>query len=707
MIQYMIPGLWRAMHETIHRYLKKKNEKGNEEREREETSMKKFKKLLAGLLAGAMMLGSMSATAFAAEETNTPKMTAATIDTSLKGSLTIHKYEYNGNSGKTGTGETSDESNVPSDAKPLEGAGFTIYKVADVKELTSYYSTNPTTLPSVNDYVETGKIKQKYENTKVKEKITKADGTATFTNLELGFYVVIETTTPDKVTTPAAPFLVSIPMTTAKGDNWLYDVHVYPKNKTTYGGVTLVKQGKDDALLKGVTFVLQKQNGDTWTNVTTNESTGARLNLVTDTDGKITVDGLSQGTYRFIETDRGGNDGYIMDGATAYQFTVNADGTIKYGTNEPAANITLPVTNEKPDMTKQVKDRTKEPETWKQETDYNVGDMVPYKITVDVPSNITKLKEFTLTDTPKNLDDKVDTVKVTCNDADVAAEAYSVAKDGEHGFKITFVTKEMAAYAEQQLVITYNAELLSSAVTTTDGNTNSAKLEYSNKILPGQDDPDNPNKPENPDTKPGKDYIENTTTVYTFGLQVVKKAEKADGAPLEGVQFDLYKEVPAGTDNAIPDDAAKALGLDSNKTWLKINEAPLTTDENGKVSQSGLANGTYYLVETKTKTNEGYNLLKAPVKVELNIDYVTTTKDEYYKDEKGVKTLVKHEVDTTTFTENNSSSNGTHTETIINKKGFTLPTTGGMGTIAITALGVALAFAGVLIIGASRKKTVK
>ncbi len=707
MIQYMIPGLWRAMYETIHRYLKKKNEKGNEEREREETSMKKFKKLLAGLLAGAMMLGSMSATAFAAEETNTPKMTAATIDTSLKGSLTIHKYEYNGNSGKTGTGETSDESNVPSDAKPLEGAGFTIYKVADVKELTSYYSTNPTTLPSVNDYVETGKIKQKYENTKVKEKITKADGTATFTNLELGFYVVIETTTPDKVTTPAAPFLVSIPMTTAKGDNWLYDVHVYPKNKTTYGGVTLVKQGKDDALLKGVTFVLQKQNGDTWTNVTTNESTGARLNLVTDTDGKITVDGLSQGTYRFIETDRGGNDGYIMDGATAYQFTVNADGTIKYGTNEPAANITLPVTNEKPDMTKQVKDRTKEPETWKQETDYNVGDMVPYKITVDVPSNITKLKEFTLTDTPKNLDDKVDTVKVTCNDADVAAEAYSVAKDGEHGFKITFVTKEMAAYAEQQLVITYNAELLSSAVTTTDGNTNSAKLEYSNKILPGQDDPDNPNKPENPDTKPGKDYIENTTTVYTFGLQVVKKAEKADGAPLEGVQFDLYKEVPAGTDNAIPDDAAKALGLDSNKTWLKINEAPLTTDENGKVSQSGLANGTYYLVETKTKTNEGYNLLKAPVKVELNIDYVTTTKDEYYKDEKGVKTLVKHEVDTTTFTENNSSSNGTHTETIINKKGFTLPTTGGMGTIAITALGVALAFAGVLIIGASRKKTVK
>ena len=703
------------MHETIHRYLKKKNEKGNEEREREETSMKKFKKLLAGLLAGAMMLGSMSATAFAAEETNTPKMTAATIDTSLKGSLTIHKYEYNGNSGKTGTGETSDESNVPSDAKekPLEDAGFTIYKVADVNELTKYYSTDPEALPDVTTYVENGKIKSAYSDKIFGEEVkTNNDGIAEFKALDLGFYVVIETTTPDKVTTPVNPFLVSIPMTTVDGDNWLYDVHVYPKNKTTYGSVTLEKKGNNKTALSGVTFVLQKKTGDTWANVTTNEKTGKNLKLETDNNGKINVEGLSQGTYRFIETDRGGNDGYIMDGATTYEFVVGSDGKITYD-GKTENNITITVTNEKPDMTKQVKDRTKEPETWKQETDYNVGDMVPYKITVDVPSNITKLKEFTLTDTPKNLDDKVDTVKVTYKKADVEvdveAKAYSVEKkDGEHGFKITFVTTEMADYAGKQLVITYNAKLLPTAVTTTAGNTNSAKLEYSNKILPGQDDdPDNPNKPENPDTKPGKDYIENTTIVYTFGLQVLKKGEQADGTrtPLEGVQFDLYKEVPEGTAKAITGDAAKAVGLDSNKTWLKINEAPLTTDENGKVSQSGLANGTYYLVETKT--NEKYNLLKAPVKVELNIDYVTTTKNEYYKGENGVKTLVKHEVETTTFTENTATSTGTHTETIINKKGFTLPTTGGMGTIAITALGVALAFAGVLIIGASRKKTVK
>lgn len=655
--------------------------------------MGKFRKMLAGVLSAAMVLSTMTVTAFAETSTTTP----ATIDTTKTGSITIHKYEYNESGGEAGTGETTDVNKVPSDAKALEGAGFTIYKVADIDDLAKYYNANPESLPSVDDYLTDGEINaSKVLETKSEVKTDNA-GIAKFDNLALGFYVVVETTTPDKVTTPVKPFIVSVPMTTKDGDNWLYDVHVYPKNKTTYGGVTLEKTGKDGTKLEGVTFILQKQNGSSWVNVTKNENTGDDLTLKTDKDGRITVEGLLQGKYRFIETDRGTNNGYIMDGATVYEFTVTADGKIVYD-GKTENNIIITVKNEKPDMTKQVKERDKD--NWKQDADYNVGDMVPYKITIDVPSNITNLKEFTLTDTPTNLDDKE--VSLQCEGSDVDLNAYSVAKEGEHGFKITFTTENMASYAGKQIVVTYNAELLGCAVTTINGNQNTAKLEYSNKILPGQDDKDNPNRPENPDIKPGKDSIEDSAVVYTFKLQILKKAEKADGTPLQDVEFDLYKEVSKETINAITGAKAKNVGLDSEKYWLKINTDPLKTDENGEVSQSGLANGTYYLVETKT--NKNYNLLKEPVKVELNIVYTTTTKTEWVTDENGVKTLVKNEITKTEFKEGSDTSTGTHTETIINKKGFTLPITGGMGTVLFSIAGFALMAGAAFVLLKGRRK---
>lgn len=651
--------------------------------------MGKFRKMLAGVLSAAMVLSTMTVTAFA-EDTKMP-----TIDTTKTGSITIHKYEYNEKGGNTGTGEETDV--APEGATPLQGAGFTIYKVADVGDLAKYYNANPESLPSVNYYLTDGKIdtsKVKKTETEVK---TDTNGIAEFKDLALGFYVVVETTTPDKVTDPVDPFIVSVPMTTKDGDNWLYDVHVYPKNKTTYGGVTLEKTGKDEMKLKGVTFVLQKQNGDKWDNVTTSESDNKPLNLITNDEGQITVNGLSQGTYRFIETNRGDNDGYIMDGATTYVFTVNPDGTITYN-GQTEKNITITVKNEKPDMTKQVKERDKE--SWKQDADYNVGDMVPYKITIDVPSNITKLKEFTLTDTPNNLEDDINSVEVKYGDVTLEKDAnYTIAKDndGGKGFKIAFVTSTMEAYAGKKIVVTYNAKLLDSAVTTTAGNPNTAKLEYSNKILPDTDDGSNPNKP----GEPGKDAIKDTATVYTFKLQINKKANSPEGKNLAGVKFDLYKEVAEGTTGAASTEDVKAAGLDTNKTWMKI-AADLTTDENGTVEKSGLANGTYYLVETKTK--EGYNLLKAPVEVILNIAYTTTTKDEYVIDTEGGKTLVKHEITKTEFNEGTATSNGTHTEIIINKKGFTLPTTGGMGTVLFSIAGFALMAGAAFVLLKGRRK---
>ena len=659
--------------------------------------MKKFKKLLAGLLTGAMLLGSMSVSAFAADKT-------PVIDTKKTGSITIHKYTEDGGEGDPATGK-ADATQVPQGAVPIKDVGFTIYKVQDAAKLADYYSTNPESLPAVSEYCTgSGKnvqLKAGVADNKVGDEVkTDVNGVAEFKNLALGLYLVVETTSPAIVTGPCDPFLISVPMTT-DGDDWLYNVHVYPKNSTAVGGVSLVKTGKDGAKLKGVTFVLQKQNGATWTDITkkstaAGDNTGDALTLVTKTDGKISVDGLSSGTYRFIETSVGtDNKGYIMDGAATYVFDVNGTEVTYKGTK--SESIEIPVTNDKPDMTKEVKNGSE----WAHDADYSVGDMVPYRITVSVPANIEKLKKFALTDTPTNLKDDVTSVKVTDKTGKTTIPATATATADGNGFIIDFAPADLTTYAGQDIIVTYNAELLSTAVTTTAGNPNTATLEYSNKILPDTDDESNPNKPGEPKT----DKITDTAVVYTFQIQIEKKAEKADGTPLAYVEFDLYKAVDAGTAGVATADEVKKAGLDSSKAWKKINETSLKTNTEGKVSQSGLKNGEYYLVETKT--NETYNLLKAPVKVTLNIAYTTTTKAEYNIDETGKTTLVKHEVEKTEFKNAGVASDGIQIQTVINKKGFTLPLTGGMGTVLFSVIGLALVLAGVVVITASRKKTAK
>lgn len=666
--------------------------------------MKKFKKLLAGLLTGAMLLGSMSVSAFAADKT-------PVIDTTKTGSITIHKYTDEAGKGDPATGK-EDATQVPAGAVAIKDVGFTIYQVADATKLADYYSSTPESLPAVSQYctgsgknvqLKAGVAEKKYGN----EVKTNASGVAEFKDLPLGIYLVVETTSPAIVTGPCDPFLISVPMTT-DGDDWLYNVHVYPKNSTAVGGVSLVKTGKDDAKLKGVTFVLQKKDGDSWIDITkkstaAGDNTGADLNLDTNAEGKISVDGLSTGKYRFIETSVGtDNKGYIMDGAATYVFDVNGTEVTYNGTK--GDSIEIPVTNDKPDMTKQVKNGN----DWKQDADYSVGDKVPYRITVSVPANIANLKTFTLTDTPTNLKDVVTSVKVTDKTGTTTIPA--TATEAGNGFTIDFVpaapaTSALAPYAGQDIIVTYNATLLDTAVTTTAGNPNTATLEYSNKILPDTDDGSNPNKPGTPTT----DKIKDTAVVYTFKIQIVKKAESETGTPLADVEFDLYKAVDAGTTGAATADEVKKAGLDSTKTWKKINETPLITgasgEEKGKVSQSGLKNGEYYLVETKT--NAEYNLLKAPVKVTLNIAYTTTTKAEYNIDETGKTTLVKHEVEKTEFKNGGVASDGIQIQTVINKKGFTLPLTGGMGTVLFSVIGLALVLAGVVVITASRKKTAK
>ena len=660
--------------------------------------MKKAKRFLTGLLSAALALSLCAMPAMAADNGETPATTPPQdVWTQDTGSITIHKYEYNGQVKPNSTGEENDVDKLPEGATALKGATFSIYQVMDRAELQNYYDgtnskekvTVDTYLNEAGDAIKSGKT----YSAAVATKTTGADGIASFTDLPLGLYVVVETDTPDKVTSPVKPFLVSVPMTKASNPSeWLYDIHVYPKNGTTYGEVKIVKTGRvgsgTPSKLSGVTFTLEKWNetDGKWNLVTASDKDGKEFNLTTDTNGEISVSGLSQGKYRFIEQSIKENNTYIID-QTPIEFEVTKEGKIKYKDKE-SAGVSIPVINESPDVEKNViKDSS--PKT---EADYSVGDKVPYQITVTVPENITKLTTFTVSDTSNHLKYNEDAT-LTCNGAAVSADVYTIATEGEdvpeNGFKITFKPADMAEYAGQKIIINYTATLLSTADQTGAGNRNDVSLVYSNNI--GVDGDGNP-------TEGDKKEIHDSTFVYTFKVKVNKIADDTQKG-LENVEFDLYKEDESGT---VTGDAAKALGLDPTKKWTKVNKEPLKTDANGYVEQGGLANGEYYLVETKTAS--GYNLLKAPVKVTLSIQAKTEWVKTYIYDDNG--NMLKHTVDkkNTTFSGGDEGGKTEYTITVVNRKGFDLPTTGGFGTLLFSGIGVLLVVAGVGVLLSLKKK---
>lgn len=660
--------------------------------------MKKAKRFLTGLLSAALALSLCAMPAMAADNGETPATTPPQdVWTQDTGSITIHKYEYNGQVKPNSTGEENDVDKLPEGATALKGATFSIYQVMDRAALRNYYDgtdgqTKVTVDTYLNDTMDAIKSDETY-STAVATATTGDNGIAEFPKLPLGLYVVVETGTPDKVTSPVKPFLVSVPMTKASSLNeWLYDIHVYPKNGTTYGEVTIVKTGRvgngTENKLSGVTFTLEKWNetDGKWNLVTASDKDGKEFNLTTDTNGEISVSGLSQGKYRFIEQSIKENNTYIID-QTPIEFEVTKEGKIKYKDKE-SAGVSIPVINESPDVEKNViKDSS--PKT---EADYSVGDKVPYQITVTVPENITKLTTFTVSDTPNHLKYNEDAT-LTCNGAAVSADVYTIATEGEdvpeNGFKITFKPAYMAEYAGQKIIINYTATLLSTADQTGAGNRNDVSLVYSNNI--GVDGDGNP-------TEGDKKEIHDSTFVYTFKVKVNKIADDTQKG-LENVEFDLYKEDESGT---VTGDAAKALGLDPTKKWTKVNKEPLKTDANGYVEQGGLANGEYYLVETKTAS--GYNLLKAPVKVTLSIQAKTEWVKTYIYDDNG--NMLKHTVDkkNTTFSGGDEGGKTEYTITVVNRKGFDLPTTGGFGTLLFSGIGVLLVVAGVGVLLSLKKK---
>lgn len=654
--------------------------------------MGKFRKMLAGVLSAAMVLSTMTVTAFA-EDTN--KM--PTIDTNNKGSITINKYEGN---------DTN---------KPLAGVEFTIYKIADLEQGSDpvelkYKSligdnvtiTSDTKYNDIKSVVDAKVADRSLTGTSKKTEMKNGKATAEFTNLDLGVYLVEETKAPSQVVNKTANFLVLVPMTNEDGDDWIYNITANPKNETIYGGITLMKKGKTikvngsetEEALKNVSFELQKEETTGWTKV--NE-------YKTDESGLINVTELAPATYRFIETNLGGTDdnkGYILDGKTAYEFTVQTDGKIKVGNAEASESAQITVYNEKPSLEKSVENANG---SYDNDTDASVGDIVKWKVEASVPSNVNELKTYKLTDTMSDAltwEFANANLQITTNPSTVLTKGtdytLTVPTDNTAGGKWTIEFTEagktkLASSKVKVITVTFNTKLNENAKIGSDGNLNDAELDYSNAIYPTED----PKKPNN-NKQPGEDKITDQAIVYSFQMNVLKVDGKTN-AKLEGVKFDLYSYTGAKTNPT----EADLKGSDGKRI-----AKDLTTDGEGKIQKTGLKKGTYYLVETQTvKTKDGkkYNLLKEPVKVEIKVDYVTETETTIDKDTNGnviAATTVKNK----TFTGGDTGSAGTFTVTVKNYTGFDLPITGGMGTVLFSIAGFALMAGAAFVLLKGRRK---
>lgn len=182
-----------------------------------------------GLLTGLVAVATALTLAFSAAPAQAD---GPTIDPAATGTLHIHKYEQPAPVGAESTGLPQDTTGLT----PMAGIVFTA-QLVDGVDLTTNAGWEYAATLSVSDAAAavTGPL--------LASGPTSADGLATIADLPVGLYYVTETTHPNNVT-PVVPFVVAMPMThPTERDQWLYDVHVYPKNATTNAEKTVVDEG--------------------------------------------------------------------------------------------------------------------------------------------------------------------------------------------------------------------------------------------------------------------------------------------------------------------------------------------------------------------------------------------------------------------------------------------------------------------------------
>lgn len=418
---------------------------------------------------------------------------------------------------------------------------------------------------------------------------------------------------------------------------------------------------------------------------------------LTDTNGEATFTGVEMGQY--IVVGAGNTNGALVyQTVTAEVIPHTADGEYKIYT---AYEVEMKTTE--PTVEKEITGGTVTDTYDDEKETASIGDTVTYGLTINVPTypaHATNTTFYVGDVLSAGLELDADSIVVKDANGDALTEGthYTVAAsaDGDKFF-IDFVYDEIKA--NEVVTVEYDAVITDDAVIGGDGNDNLVTLVYSNNPFNGDgwepsDDPDDPDRPDEDDPGYGKNKDEEV--VYTYGLFIDKFAKGDEDSKLIGATFEIYEGSVSGDPIAI-----------------------ITTDGNGIAKWDGLKSGEYYLVEIVAPT--GYNLLKAPVEIEINantaqatssttttVNYTAEDNGEGQAEKDGVPVWINEDGDIivaetkpegyeaayvesitteTVFIDDVAVGAGYFVSSISNDKGIQIPGTGGIGTTIFYIVG--------------------
>ena len=357
----------------------------------------------------------------------------------------------------------------------------------------------------------------------------------------------------------------------------------------------------------------------------------------TSTDKKFT--NVDKGYYLIVETE-------LNDEADTYSLVMlnTAD----------QDNVTVDSKEDSPTFEKKIKeknDSTGVESGWQDGADYDINDVVPFKLQGTVPQNYGAYNTYKYVfhdemSSGLTFDASSVVVKV---DGNTIASGYSVVttdlKD-DCTFEIQFddLKNITEVKAGSTITVEYDATLNKNAVIGSAGNPNQAKLEYSNN--------------------PYGDGTGKTPwdKVIAFTYQLVANKVDKDGAPVEGAGFTLYKW---------SNEQNKYVAVGSEIKGVTI------------FTFKGVDAGQYKLVESTVP--EGYTKAE-----DLEFTVVATYDTKNAEPKFGTLTIeagdkVISDGEDKVFTVNLAA--GSFTTDVVNLTGTTLPSTGGMGTTVFYVVG--------------------